>query len=251
MACCASNFSSDIFNIPNCDVTCLSSAEPGSIFIGADGSIWILTGTDPCNPGDWDTQNDCCIRLVGDTGFIDMCCGSIVNLTSPDDSINIVFNGDTIEITTNQGLPLPVSLFCTEITGALSGSVDGSPSTSTQDGVNITYAWAATGPGALNFDTPTAATSGFTATVPGDYTITLTVTDDNGNTQTFCQTIYVPAQDECNTVFEIPDTAFANNDVPTDVEALTWITANGPFDCGTYFWFMGTELNPVHSWVYA
>lgn len=249
MACCNSNFSSTVYNIPDCNVACLDSAEPGSIFIGADGSIWILTGDDPCNPGNWETQ-DCCIRFWNDTGFDDVCCNELVNFTSDDDSVTITITDGKIDFSvTGLKLPLPVANY-TYTTSALSGTLDGQSSSSTQDGTNITYAWSATGPGTMIIDNPTGVSPNFTTDIPGEYVVTLTVTDDNGNTSTIVETICVPAKDDCDTIFEIPSTAFANPNSPTDAEAQAWINTTGPYNCNTVFWFGGTELAPNIVWIY-
>jgi len=249
MACCQSNFSSDVFNIPNCAVTCLSSAQPGSTFVGADGSIWVLTGADPCNSANWTTQGSCCLRFSSVSGSQDICCNEVVNLTSTDGSVIIAVTAAGIDFSVAVGTPLPVALF-SYTTTPLGGSLNGNSSTSTQDGVTLTHAWTASGPGTLTFSSTTSPNPTFTVSQAGSYTVTLTVTDSNGNTNSFQQTFCVLATDECLTYQAIPSTAFADSNNPTDAEALTWVAANGPWNCGTGFWFGGTATTPDYLWEY-
>lgn len=249
MACCQSNFSSDIFNLPSCAVNCLSTAQPGAVFVGADGSIWILTGDDPCNTADWKTQGSCCLRFVSGAGFDDICCNEVVNLTSDDNSVTITVTPAGIDFSVNVGTPLPVALFF-YTASVLSGSLNGNPSTSTQQNVTITHAWTATGPGTMTFSNPASPNPTFSVSAPGEYVVTLTVTDSNGNTNSFQQTICVKAAPDCLTYVPLPNAAFANILSPTDAEVAAWITANGPFNGGTAFWFGGTQTAPDFLWEY-
>jgi hypothetical protein len=249
MACCQSNFTSDIYNIPNCAVACLSAAQPGATFVGADGSVWILTGDDPCNTADWQTQGNCCLRFSSGSGFTDICCNEIVNFTSADGSVTVTITDGVIDFSVAGMTPLPVALFY-YTTVPLGGSLNGNPSTSTQDGVTITHAWTASGPGTVTFSNPASPNPSFTVTEPGLYTFTLTVTDSNGATNSFQQTFCVLAVDGCITYQAIPNTAFADVDNPTDAEALGWVNTNGPWNCGTAFWFGGTAVSPDFVWEY-
>ena len=251
MACCVSNFSSDVLNVPDCALACLSTAEPGAIFVGADGSIWILTGDDPCNVGDWtQNNNDCCFRIVGMTGLVDICCNESVTFDSPDDTINIDVVGTTIQFTSKIGTPIPVAKY-TYIMDGLSGQFDGCSSTSTHQNVGITYAWVATGPGAATIANATGCNTAIDFSTPGMYDVTLTVTDDNGQTNYFTETVCVKAKADCETHFEIPAGAFALPGAPTDAEVSTWVTANGPFNNGTVLWYGGTVNTPNYVWLHA
>jgi len=249
MACCQSNFSSDVFNVPNCTVACLSSAQPGATFVGANGSVWILTGDDPCNTADWQTQGNCCLRFSSANGFADICCNEIVNLTSTDDSVTITITPDGINFSVNVGTPLPVALFYYGLV-PMGGTLNGNPSTSTQQNVTLTHAWTATGPGVMTFSSPTSPNPTFTVSQPGEYVVTLTVTDSNGATNTFQQTFCVLASDECDKYFEMEDTAFVDPTNPTDAEVGAWVVANGPFNCGSAFWIGGTSTSPDFLWEY-
>lgn len=250
MACCTSAFSSATSNTPTCTVACLSTAEKGSTFIGADGSIWVLTGDDPCDVSSWKSQ-DCCIRFVNPTtGLTDRCCGDILTLISSNNSVVITVTEGQVDFTVQN--PLPVANY-SYTTGALSGTLDSPSSTSTQEGVTITRAWTATGPGTLTFSDPAGVSPTFTATVPGEYIVTLTVTDSNGNVSTYKETICVLAKDKCDTLFEVPAAAFADPLQPTDAEAVLHISNSGPYNNGTVFYYIGngTVQNPDFIWMYV
>lgn len=249
MACCQSNFSSDVYNVPNCAVSCLSTAQPGATFVGADESIWILTGDDPCNTADWKIQGGCCLRFVSENGFDDICCNEIVNLTSNDDSVTITITSAGIDFSVNVGTPLPVALFYYTIM-PMGGSLNGNPSTSTQQNVTITHAWAGTGPGTITFSSPISPNPTFSVSAPGEYVVTLTVTDSNGNINSFQQTFCVPATATCDVYYALPNAAFVDIQNPTDAEVAAWIVTNGPFNCGTAFWLGGTQTSPDFLWEY-
>ena len=257
MACCASVFSSTTLNTPSCTLACLSTAPVGSTFVGADGSIWVFNGTDPCDSADWSNQGDCCIRFLNaDTGFSDNCCNSVLTFTSSDSAIGIDISQGTIDLTFSGVVsavdPLPVANFSTYHDTALVAELNGISSTSTEDGVAITYAWTVNtiSGGTASFDSTTAIAPNLTATDPGVYEVTLTITDDNGNTDTHVETICINGRDKCDTYFEIPSTAFINTNVPTDAEVLIWFNANSPFNAGTTFFYPGngTTLSPDYLW---
>lgn len=248
MACCTSNFTSSTYNIPDCNINCLSAAERGAIFIGADDSIWIFNGDDPCSPSGWQLQSSC-IRFYNAEAFTDICRNEAIEFTSDDETVVITITEGKIDFSTGHADPLPVANFSYE-TGGLSGSVDATSSSSTQEDVTITYLWSYTGPGTLTFSNDTAIAPTFTVSIPGEYEVTLTITDSNGNTATHTEVICVLAKDACDVLYEIPDEAFANINAPTDAEALIYINANGPYNCKTLFWFGGTETAPNYIWLY-
>lgn len=249
MACCQSNFSSDVYNVPNCLINCLNTAEPGATFVGANGSVWILTGVDPCNTAHWKPQGACCLRFSNSESFLDVCCNEVVNLGSEDNSVIITITEDGIDFSVEGLTPLPVALFYFT-TVPMGGSLNATPSTSTQQGVTLTYLWSATGPGTMNFFTNTLPNPAFTVTAAGEYVVTLTVTDSNGNSNSYRQNICVLPKDKCLTYVEIDAEAFEDVENPTDAEALAWVETSGPWNCGTGFWFGNTEQAPDFIWEY-
>lgn len=99
MSCCTNSFSSTTENSPSCNVAGLAGAETGAIFVGATGTIYIMTGTDPCNNADWESQDlpDCEFFINGVT----MNCGSTLTFTSADGSILITTLGNTVNFVAN------------------------------------------------------------------------------------------------------------------------------------------------------
>lgn len=250
MACCTSAFSSTTFNTPDCSVACLSTAEKGSTFVGADGSIWVLTGDDPCDVSNWKNE-DCCIRFFNTTGLTDRCCGDTLNVMSSDDTVTITISEGVIDIQVKQ--PLPVANF-SAAGGALAGTLSSTGSSSTQVDNTITRLWSqVSGPGTLTFSDTAGVSPTFTATQAGEYVVQLMVTDSNGNTSTHFETICVTNREDCDKLIEVPDSAFANPAQPTDAELQTWVAAQTPgFDCGTAFYVIGngTATNPDYVWFY-
>lgn len=149
-------------------------------------------------------------------------------------------------------LPTPVAIF-SYTKNALTASFNGNASTSTQQGTAITYQWAGSGPGTVAFATPTAATTTATFTQPGDYVITLTVTDANSNAKAYTETILIEPKARCAVKYEIPDSAFLDPNNPLDSEVTTWITANGPFNNHTYLYNIGagSATSPDFVWIYT
>jgi len=87
--CCSNSFYSATLNTPDCSIECLSLATPGAIFVGANGDIFILTGTDPCNLTHWFESGSCCINFATLTESLSVCCNEEISLTSSDGSIGI------------------------------------------------------------------------------------------------------------------------------------------------------------------
>ncbi len=114
---------------------------------------------------------------------------------------------------------LPVASFERISKIALTAVFDGGASSGTQDGNALTYAWSASGgPGVAIFDSPSAAVTSVAYTEPGQYTITLTVTDAAGHVATQTQTQSVAR------VIEVASPDEATNDyMPTVTAALAWI----------------------------
>lgn len=337
--CCSNSFFSDTLDAPDCSIDCLSAANPGAIFVGANGDIYILIGDDPCSLSNWKPQASCCLNFTNLTDNITICCNEELIIRSSDNSIDVVIDemsgidlksnfsitftddysnefelandsiitlsdasGVHVEIvedghylitgnsyfgsgapssppsfttmtnfyfdTTNNVLYVwktganvwirinylssPVSLF-SYTKGALSLALNGSGSTSTQVGTTITYQWIGTGPSTVVFSAATSAITNATVTVPGDYVITLTVTDSNGNTKAFSQTINIEPKARCDVKFEIPSGAFLDPDSPLDSEVNTWIAANGPFNNHTILYTIGsgTATSPQFIWIYT
>lgn len=148
--------------------------------------------------------------------------------------------------------PSPVALF-SYITSGLTATFNGTGSTSTQVGTSLTYQWTGSGPDTIVFGTPTAASTTATFTEPGDYIITLTVTDSNSVAKAYTQTVKIQPKTECDIKFEIPDIAFADPSTPLDSEVTTWVAANGPFNSPTILYSIGdgSALNPQFVWVYT
>lgn len=151
-----------------------------------------------------------------------------------------------------QPVSLPVANF-SYTAYALSADVDGGSSTSTQAGVTLEYEWTGSGPGVVTFDTPTASDAEVTVTVPGIYTIVLTVTDSNGFVDVHSERFRIEAKEYCDVRFEIPDIAFVDPSVPLESEVETWIASNGPFNVHTILYSVGegTDANPDHVWHYT
>lgn len=253
--CCNSNFYSDTLNVPSCTLACLSAASPGSVFVGADGSVWILNGIDPCNITNWTQQNDCCIRITNPaTGFVDLCCGDNLNVISSDESVTIDLSTGELDITiptTVGNDPLPVATF-EEYVDGLAGELDGCASTSTEDTVTLSYQWNVTGPAAVTLANATACATDIDFSEPGLYEVTLTVTDSNGNANAVTKTICVEPRSKCESYFLIPDIAFADTGNPTDAEVFTYVSAQDPsYNNGTLFYYGGTSQNPQYVWQFA
>ena len=250
MACCNSNFYSPNLNTPSCTLACLSEAEPGSTFVGADGSVWILTGTDPCDITNWTTQNDCCIRFTHASGFIEACCGDEVPITSSDGSITINLSGGNIDITVPSGTtpdPLPVVNF-TEYFDGLEGTFQCYETSTQADVTIVNRTWSANGPGNVTISPQGDCNPTLTFSEPGVYTVGLQITDSNGNTSYIEKTFCVNAQGPCSSYFVLPNSAFANVNNPLDSEVSTWLSNNGPYNNGTIFVFGGTTNNPAYVW---
>lgn len=149
-------------------------------------------------------------------------------------------------------LPTPVALFSYTRSG-LTASFNGTGSTSTQVGTTLAYQWVGSGPAAVTFATPTAASTTATFTLPGNYVITLTVTDSNGTTKAYTQTVKIEPKSECDVRFEIPDVAFSDPSAPLDSEVTTWVAANGPFNNHTILYNVGTgsATSPQFVWIYT
>lgn len=147
---------------------------------------------------------------------------------------------------------LPVVNF-SYITSGLAASFDGRASTSTQVGVSLTYQWTGTGPSTVVFSAATSAQTNATVSAVGEYTITLTITDSNGNSDSHVEIVFIDAKDRCENKFEIPDIAFADPDNPLDSEVNTWITANGPFNNNTILYLIGdgSVTSPDFIWIYT
>lgn len=92
MANCGNTYYSDLFNEPNCSVPRLSQATPGGIFVGADGSIYILVDTDPCNLSHWDFLGGCCVSYSDSSVDFQVCCNEEVTFTSSDGTVTITGN---------------------------------------------------------------------------------------------------------------------------------------------------------------
>ncbi|RTK99380.1 MAG: hypothetical protein EKK57_09650 [Proteobacteria bacterium] len=337
--CCSNSFYSETLNAPDCSIDCLSAANPGAIFVGASGEIYILTGDDPCVLADWKSQAECCLSFTNETDSITVCCNEELTLTSSDGSIDItideltgidfksnlsitftddygndfdVVSGTSVTLSDNAGItveivadgqyrisgnsyfgagvpgvtpthqtlanyyfdttnnvvyvwkpgvntwvrinyfPSPVALF-SYITSGLTATFDGTGSTSTQVGTSLTYQWTGSGPAAVTFGTPTAASTTATFTLPGNYIITLTVTDSNSVAKAYTQTVKIEPKTECDVRFAIPDVAFADPSTPLDSEVNTWITANGPFNNRTILYNIGSgsATSPEFIWIYT
>lgn len=337
--CCSNSFYSDTLNAPDCSIECLSTANPGAIFVGSTGEIYILTGDDPCILSNWKAQAECCLSFTNLTDSVVICCNEELILQSSDGSIDIAIdditgidfksnfsitftddysnefelaNDTIITLSDNAGIVVeiisdgnyrisgnsyfgagtpgitpthqtianyyfdttnnivyvwkpganvwvrinylssPVALFSYTKDG-LTASLNGTGSTSTQIGTTLAYQWTGSGPAPVVFGTPTANSTTATFTVPGDYVIILTVTDSNGTTKAFTQTIDIEPKSKCDVRFEIPDIAFADPSDPLDSEVNTWITANGPFNNYTILYNIGTgsATSPQFVWMHT
>jgi PKD repeat protein len=121
--------------------------------------------------------------------------------------------------------PAPVAQIGRTSKIGLTASYSGAASSGTQQGNGLTYLWTVaarsgtTGTGTPA--TPAAATTTVTFSAPGQYDVTLTVTDANGATATEMQTITV------SRVLEVGSPTESNNDyLATVTAALAWKNAN-------------------------
>jgi hypothetical protein len=145
---------------------------------------------------------------------------AIKNLTTNGGSKATLTNGDL-----NIPNPAPVASFTRTSKMGLTAAYSAAASSGTQAGNNLTYAWTVaprsgtTGTGTPA--TPTAINTAVTFSAPGQYDITLTVTDGNGATDSETQTITVAR------VLEVASPTESNNDyLATVTAALAWKNAN-------------------------
>ena len=122
--------------------------------------------------------------------------------------------------------PLPVAQIVRTSKLGLTATFDGSWASGTQEGNSLTYGWTATaGPETVGTVTLGAAGSPTTTAIfsaPGEYSITLTVTDANGNTATAAQPVKVQRLIEVGGI-----TVDGNDYVATLGAAVAWVTAHG------------------------
>lgn len=123
--------------------------------------------------------------------------------------------------------PLPVANFVRTSKLGLTAGYSATPSSGTQAGNPLTYQWAAVArpgtTGTATPATPTAATTAITFSAPGQYDVTLTVTDANGNSASRTETINV------NRILEVASPVETNNDYLATINAaLAWKNANDP-----------------------
>lgn len=147
---------------------------------------------------------------------------ALASLTTKADSKATV-TGNTLNVPN----PLPVANFVRTGKIGLTASYSAIASSGTQEGNPLTYQWtvaARTGTtGTATLDTPSANTTAVTFSAPGQYDVTLTVTDANGNTASTTKTIAV------NRILEVASPDETNNDyLVTITAALAWKTANDP-----------------------
>ena len=137
-----------------------------------------------------------------------------------------------VNVLTNLPDPLPVAQITRTSKMGLTATYSAVGSSSTDMATTITLAWSGTPragtSGTATFAAPTALSSGVTFSAPGQYDISLTVTDSNGNTGTDTQTINVAR------VLEVAGSDGEINDYLADVSAaVAAINAQGTPTAGT------------------
>jgi PKD repeat protein len=206
------------------------------------GSLWKSGTTEPTTAQITATDTTASLQGAGSFGFQSYLSGS--STTAP-----VVVSYDNLSITPVGATPanLPPSAAFTTAVSNLAVTVNGSTS-SDSDGSVASYAWnfgdGATATGA----TPTAHTYG----AAGTYTISLTVTDNQGATNTVTHQVTVAGGTPVN---QAPVAAFTSS----VANLVATFDGSGSTDDGTiasYAWDFGdgassTSMNPTHTYAGA